>query len=472
MLASSFSCNIVEHLFDGVLTLVDGRVLAANNAALRLLGVSEPWQDSPLRQLTPAWEQILSAPATANPGRFHFWRQRVDPATGLSRRDVFVADTQWLPASAGSWDGTLVLRDASHVALLEKKLVNASYKDERTGLLTAVGFKELSRLRLAGRRRGQGLTTVLCISLPELARFKDAPVVYAEVLHDFALRVRESLRVNDLAAYLGNGQFAALVSDVPNLQLVHTVARRVGALVSSPFSFNGETVRLRAALGIALLGADGEAAEELLTAACASLGRAVAGSDEFFALAFANAELQAEAEAQAARAELLRQGVLQEQTRLAVSYFVGEAGSACLVAPQLGDFSEAEIWQAHEQHGLATALVNRMIGWASELAGDYFVFSFPRSLARVGQNGMTLLAAERGLPAERFFASHADDLPNEPGERVAAQWTGEVSLSSLRAREISLLLAPLAGGGDLLLAAEIELAKQFFKVFQGLPKGE
>lgn len=456
--------DFLNQLFDAVILVKGGRVSWVNAAGKALLGVGDEIQGASLRLLSPEADEVFSSREKA---RYHFWRQRIDPVTHISRRDVFIADTRWLDASDGSLDGTLILRDATEVVILEKKLINTSFKDDRSGLLTAVGFAELAGNRFSRRRQQDGLTVMMALAAPELGNYEIQPAVHAEILRDVSIRIRDGLRGNDLAAYLGQNQFAIMLNYVPRLDLALSVAKRIAALVSAPFDCRGETVRLHTQVGIALLGTDGESTEPLLKAAqraCAEC-RILAG--KYQAITFANKEIQKTAEYEAARAARIVEEIMLGHTRFDLLFFSSDMGRACLIRPSLPEFNEQEIWEAYEQEGMAADLVRTVIDRSSSVDCDYFVLSYPARHQKIGNNAMTLLAAERNMPLSRFFSCHPsipDALPYQPAAGLAAVWDGSTSLSQLKAAGVALILAPVAEEQSL-MNAELAVAKQFFKVF-------
>ncbi|WP_164932026.1 diguanylate cyclase [Janthinobacterium sp. 17J80-10] len=460
----ALSSDFLGCLFDGVIHVRNARVVWANDAARKLLGLAENIEGAAISQISPEAQGIM---ACGEQGRFHFWRQRIDPATNISRRDLFIADTRWIADEGGCANGQLVFRDASDLALVEKRLINTAFKDDSSGLLTAVGFVDLADTTFSRARKDDRLTLVVVMYLPDLINFELEPVVHAGVVSDIAVRICYALRGNDLAAYLGQSEFAIMLNNVAQLDQALAVIKRIASRVSSPFQCKGNIVRLQALLGIAIYGVDGQAAKPLMEAAArASAEGHLEDPGTFFSITFANKEIQWKSEREAVRAERLRQEVLQGNTQFDVAFFDGEAGSACLITPVLAGFSEEEIWAAYELESTAPNLVRAMIDHSSTVTSDIFIFSYPERHSKIGNNAMVMLAATRGLALSQFFSCPAEvaQLPAGEGLRIAARWNGNKSLSSLRSAGVSLLLVKEALD-DPLLAAEVSVAKQFFKVF-------
>lgn len=456
------SADFLGRLFDGVVIVRNGRVAWANESAKKLLGMSDNIAGVALNQISPEADGIVASQA---PARFHFWRQRIDPATNISRRDVFIADTRWI--SDGGSDGQLVFRDASDLAIIEKRLINTAFKDDRSGLLTSVGFLDLADTTFSRARRDDRLSVIVAMYIPDLINFESEPVIYSSMIGDIAVRICYALRGNDLAANLENGQFAVMLNNVSHLDQALAVIKRIAARVSAPFEHKGNLIRLRALLGISIYGMDGDAAKPLLEAATrASAEGSLDNARKFYSITLANKEMQLKSERDAARAEQIRQHVLSGDTQFAFSYYQGEEGKACLVIPSIPGFSEQEIWAAHEAEGQAADLVRRAIESAAVIVSDFLIVSYPQQHSKIGNNTMVLLAAERNIPLARFFNCHPTLLAEEnlASTRLAARWSGRAALSTLRDAGVTMLLVNNAGD-DPLIAAEVQVAKQFFKVF-------
>ncbi len=454
----------LNRLFDGIIIIRGGRVAGLNDAAKNLLGIVDMIDGAALSQISPEADAIFSA---TEQGRFHFWRQRFDPATNISRRDVFLADTRWIVEEGGHLDGQLVFRDANDVAILEKRLVNTAFKDDLSGLLTGVGFVDLAETRFSRLQKDDRLTLIVALSIPDLDNYENEPVVHAGMVRDIALRMCYSLRGNDMAAYRGHNHFLVMLSNVPRLDLALTVIKRLASRVSAPFECRGTMVRMPALLGVAIHGVDGDDINSLLDAATmASIEGSLKNNLTFSAITFANKEIQQKSEWDAARAEQIRQAVLQERIQFDVSFFQSEEGKTCLICPVLPDFSEEEIWEAYESEGKAADFVRSAIERSSEVESDFFVISYPERHSKIGNNAMAMLAAERGIPLSRFFSRYPDASGSEQAGnvRIAAQWDGGTSLSVLKAAGVTLLLVDDVAD-NALLAAEVLVAKQFFKLF-------
>ncbi|WP_147383913.1 hypothetical protein [Noviherbaspirillum sedimenti] len=140
--------------------------------------------------------------------------------------------------------------------------------------------------------------------------------------------------------------------------------------------------------------------------------------------------------------QMRRLRILLGRAQFVISFYESDEGRACLICQSLADFSEEEIWRAHESESLASDLVRRAIEFSSTVACDFFIFSYPERHSKIGNNAMVLLAAERDMTLARFFSCHPDASGEESREdlRSAARWNGRTSLPSLRAAGVSLLL--------------------------------
>src|SRR5205807_4694199 len=124
--------------------------------------------------------------------------------------------------------------------------------------------------------RDGGRLAVLFLDLDDFKTVNDSlgHATGDALLRMVAERLRRCLRPGDTAARLGGDEFAILMEDVTSDAGVLSVADRIITSLRPSFQIQGTTSFVHGSLGIALGGAGGAVAEELLASADLAMYRA------------------------------------------------------------------------------------------------------------------------------------------------------------------------------------------------------
>lgn len=268
--------TVVNSLDEGVVVIgPDGHVEAANPAAIKILGIAQPYAPANIadRALSFALYDETGQPVPTD--------QQPIPAvlrTGRAVKQVFGMDRAdgqriWLSGScsllnpADPADSTVLLSfvdvTAEHAA--NQRLSYQARHDPLTGLPNRNEIVNRVNRALTG---GQGpLSAVMFIDLDNLKLINDSLGHHAgdHVLQLTAQRLREALRTDDVAGRLGGDEFVALLIaplDPEDLQLL---ARQLHAAIGQPATIEGQAVRISASIGITRVDpVDNRGAEDLL----------------------------------------------------------------------------------------------------------------------------------------------------------------------------------------------------------------
>ena len=156
------------------------------------------------------------------------------------------------------------------------------------------------------------------VLLLDLNRFKPVNDIYGhgagdKVLCEVAARLKEVVRDGEMAARLGGDEFAVVMAFEPGGDGPMRLARRILAAIAKPISFDGITVTVGAAVGIARAPGDGADAESLMHAADLAMFRAKRegrGSFSFF-----EPEMESQLRVRAERESRIRQAIAGEEVR-------------------------------------------------------------------------------------------------------------------------------------------------------------
>ncbi len=150
----------------------------------------------------------------------------------------------------------------AQVTQLKEQLRHQAYHDALTGLANRVNLLEAIKHEL---EHGAGSTAVLYL---DLDRFKTVNDTWGhsagdELLTEFARRLSDAIRVQDLAARLGGDEFAVLVRDADAEAAVAATRRMLDAL-DGTYTLVGGDVSCHVSVGIAVGTNGATSAEDLL----------------------------------------------------------------------------------------------------------------------------------------------------------------------------------------------------------------
>src|SRR5207302_2749347 len=208
----------------------DGAVLAANQAALRLLGRTEA--------------ELVGA--------------RIDDLVGAGGSDNALGPrpdrVRATPLPTPPEAGIIWVLDGEQ-----------QIRDDLTGLANRRLYQDrLAHAIATARRRQEGFA--VCVL--DLNAFKDVNDMLGYDLGDVLLRMlgerlAEALRASDTLARVGGDEFAIILPSCDDAEAAATVAGKLITELQRPFEIEGREVDVTASLGIAIYPRDGESAEHL-----------------------------------------------------------------------------------------------------------------------------------------------------------------------------------------------------------------
>ncbi len=166
---------------------------------------------------------------------------------------------------------------------LEQKL-NDSYQraknlaehDSLTGLANRYSFEEALRLTITEKPRNNAKLALTLLDLDNFKFINDSHGhdVGDELLKQFATRVCNSLRGNEVFARLGGDEFAILLSNLHTIDNATRVTQRILHCLDEPFYISGIEIKMGASIGIAIYPDNSVDAHELLKFADIAMYRA------------------------------------------------------------------------------------------------------------------------------------------------------------------------------------------------------
>jgi diguanylate cyclase (GGDEF)-like protein/PAS domain S-box-containing protein len=168
---------------------------------------------------------------------------------------------------------------------MEEAVQSAAQRDPLTGLANRALFEDRLRLAAARCRRSGGQLAVLYLDLDRFKEVNDSLGHAAgdALLHDFAQRLRVSVRASDTVARFGGDEFVVLLEDVKEPENALRVAEKIIEEARRPLQLHGKEVVATASVGLAY--GDGRDEEALLKRADAALYEAKAAGRDRYRLA-------------------------------------------------------------------------------------------------------------------------------------------------------------------------------------------
>jgi diguanylate cyclase (GGDEF)-like protein/PAS domain S-box-containing protein len=279
--------GVVQALEEGLLVYgSDGRAIACNAAAARILAVPE---EELLGAHAGEWPLELTfesgAPMTVenSPSRRAF-------ETGVPQRDVVLrlaarnGRELWLSVSShpltregqsSPYGVVSAFSDITERRRAQEQIAFLAYHDSLTKLPNRALLDEHLALALARARRSGQAVALLYVDLDDFKAVNDSLGHAAgdELLRRIAVRLRGVVRSSDLLARQGGDEFLILLTDLdgdPRIR-AEAVAKQVEAALLEPFSIADAEFEVGSSIGISIYPADASDADTLLRHADAAM---------------------------------------------------------------------------------------------------------------------------------------------------------------------------------------------------------
>ncbi len=276
--------TLLESTFEGVATVINGKVVEANSGLARLFGYAEseivglPFltllaelsRGAVEQQLENGSSEPCEAVAVRKDGSTFHIELAVSLHLGQRQREQVIA-----------------LRDISDRKGMEEALVHDASHDTLTMLPNRAYFMERLSQALARMRRWRSYKfAVLFLDLDRFKTVNDTlgHNVGDELLIATAQRVQSCLRGGDTVARLGGDEFVVLLEDIEGSSRATVIANRILRELSTPFAVGGHEVFTSSSIGIAFGQPGHRHPEEVLRDADSAMYRAKAAGKARYAL--------------------------------------------------------------------------------------------------------------------------------------------------------------------------------------------
>lgn len=247
---------------------IEGRTKFLNRASVEALGLEN---STPL--LGRRWGSVfppafrgpaaiaIAKAAAGQTGRFTAAQTRPD---GTRWWDIVVAPIQ---GESAQLSGLIsIARDITNQKTAEEQIRWAANHDPLTQLPNRALFQSTLDRSLAEARKSGVPITVLMMDLDDFKRTNDALGHDAgdALLVEFAVRLRETVRADDMVARLGGDEFAVLLQGAAGKEEVEAAVKAFVARLMLPCEFDGKLLDIRTSIGASTFPIHGRTRSELM----------------------------------------------------------------------------------------------------------------------------------------------------------------------------------------------------------------
>ena len=187
-----------------------------------------------------------------------------------------------------------ILTDITDRKLAEQKIAAFARTDLLTGLPNRASFLERLNLEFSRAKRGNSRFAVHYLDLDHFKDVNDTlgHPVGDDLLRAVADRLKASVRDTDMVARFGGDEFAVLQEINDEIADVEVMAGKIGRILSSPYTIDGNIVSTTVSIGIVPYRADIVGADDMMMKADLALYRAKSGGRNTFSLHVAELDEQ------------------------------------------------------------------------------------------------------------------------------------------------------------------------------------
>ncbi|MFW6074347.1 MAG: diguanylate cyclase domain-containing protein [Chloroflexota bacterium] len=249
--------SILEYTTDLIsVVAADGQSIYRSPSHMEVLGVTAeefadmtPWEffdPGDVSKVFEAFEPIANTPGGRETVELHV-------RAGDGERRVVLAtcvNVMHDPALGGYLTNA---RDVTQQKDAEQRMKWLASHDPLTRLPNRAYFIEQLSTAAAAVRRGEEQIAVLFLDLDGFKRVNDefGHIAGDELLRAVALRLKESVRQEDLIARMGGDEFVVLIRDVTEWAEVEATAWRLIDTMRFPFETDHDTFTVRVSIGVA-----------------------------------------------------------------------------------------------------------------------------------------------------------------------------------------------------------------------------
>jgi diguanylate cyclase (GGDEF)-like protein/PAS domain S-box-containing protein len=162
---------------------------------------------------------------------------------------------------------TLILRDITERKLYEKRIKQQAFYDALTKLPNRILLKERISDEMNKCRRNGGSFALMYLDLDRFKSVNDSlgHNYGDEILKKMALRLKKSVREEDLVVRMGGDEFVIVLTSLKNAEYVGRIANNILSAIKKPIRIDENEIVLTVSIGITIYPDDGSEYETLLS---------------------------------------------------------------------------------------------------------------------------------------------------------------------------------------------------------------
>jgi diguanylate cyclase (GGDEF)-like protein/PAS domain S-box-containing protein len=247
--------SLIEFLPDAIIVRNKEKIVFVNSASVRLFGVNQP-KDIIGHSI---WEFISTDNMDEMENKMIFFSDNKQEVM-IERFVRFDGKVIWAEIIAmpiifkGEAVIQVLFRDITEKKNHESQLEFLAFHDPLTGLTNRRYFIEMMDRLIEDAKNGENRLAILYIDIDKFKEINDSlgHDTGDELLKQFANRLKENVRENDILCRMGGDEFLVLLSDIKEEKCIGEIAERLYVSFQRPYKIKNQEIVATSSIGISV----------------------------------------------------------------------------------------------------------------------------------------------------------------------------------------------------------------------------